>query len=456
VCGVATAIMLARDGHEVCVVERDATPVPADPDEAWSDWTRRGVAQFRQPHFLQPRVRRVLDRELPDIRDALLAAGAASVDPLDRMPPSIDDRASRDGDERFLSVTARRTTAEQVFATAAENEPRVEVRRGVDAVGLVTRANGGLPHVTGVRTASGEEIRADLVVDAMGRGSKLPRWLREIDVAVHEESEDCGFLYYTRFFSGSPPAARTPFLLTSLGSISIVTLPSDRDTWSVTIFASTADRPLTSLKDVERWSAVVAACPLHAHWLDGEPISGVLPMAGVLDRYRRLSADGRPAVLGVALVADAWACTNPSLARGLALGLDHASRLRDTVREQLGDAHAFAEAWDAVTESEFTPWYRATVATDRARLAEIDALRSGETPAAPADPAAAARARLPLAATRDPDVFRAFLEVVGCLTHPAEVFARPGFPEHVLELAGSAPPAPPPGPTRAELLELLG
>src|SRR5439155_17433468 len=197
--------------------------------------------------------------------------------------------------------------------------------------------------------------------------------------------------------------------VTLIGSFSIITVPSDRDTWSVTVYAAAGDRPLTRLKDPERWTAVVASCPLHAHWLDGEPISGVLPMGGVLDRFRRLVVDERPVVSGVALVADAWVCTNPSLARGLALGLDHAARLRDIVSTHLDDARECAEAWDAVTEAEFTPWYRATVATDRARLAEIDRLRNGiESQPQPSDPAALARTRFPVAATRDPDLFRAF------------------------------------------------
>jgi 2-polyprenyl-6-methoxyphenol hydroxylase-like FAD-dependent oxidoreductase len=452
--------MLARDGHDVSVLERDAEPVPEAVDEAWTTWARPGVVQFRQPHFLQARVRLVLERELPDVRDALLAAGAVLVDPLDRMPSAIAERTARAQDERLTSVTARRTTTEHVFASIAQSEPRVRVRRGVEVVGLTTRKNGQVPQVTGVRTSSGEELASDLLVDAMGRGSRLPRWLRDAGITeVHEESEDSGFLYYTRFFrarGGSSPLARTPFLLTPVGSFSIITLPSDRETWSVTIYAASGDRPLTRLKDADRWSAVVASCPLHAHWLDGEPLSGVLPMAGVLDRYRRLVVQGRPVVTGVALVADAWVCTNPSLARGLALGLDHAARLRDTVREQLGDPGEFAEAWDAVTEAEFTPWYRATVASDRARLAEIDRLRNGvDASPPPSDALALARARFPVAATRDPDLFRAFLEVAGCLTHPAEVFARPGVVDRVLELTEPADVPMPPGPTREELLTLL-
>lgn len=182
------------------------------------------------------------------------------------------------------------------------------------------------------------------MVDAMGRRSPLPAWLTDAGAGpLHEEAEDCGFIYYTRFFrsaDGSCPEPRTPILVTPLGSFSILTLPSDRETWSVTFFVSSGDRPLKRLRDAKLWTAPVAACPLHRHWLDGEPISDVLPMAGVLDRYRRLAVDGRLVATGVVLVADSWACTNPSLARGLALGLDHTARLRDVLRSDLDDPRA--------------------------------------------------------------------------------------------------------------------
>jgi 2-polyprenyl-6-methoxyphenol hydroxylase-like FAD-dependent oxidoreductase len=244
-------------------------------------------------------------------------------------------------------------------------------------------------------------------------------------------------------------------LLVAIGSISILIIPADNDTWSVTVFGSARDRPLTRLRDVERWTAVVAACPLQAHWLEGEAITGILPMAGVLDRYRRLVVDGRPVLTGVALVADAWACTNPSLGRGIALGLAHVARLRDVARTQLGDPRAFAMAWDAVTEAELTPWYRATVAIDRARLAEIDALCAGRDRPPPADAAAAAGAALARAMAYDPEIFRAFMEIVGCLTLPREIFARPGFAARVNQVASAHEALRTPGPTREQLLRLL-
>ena len=243
------------------------------------------------------------------------------------------------------------------------------IRRGITVGELTLRDLDGTPHVTGIRTDTGETLGADLVVDAMGRGSRMPRWLRDAGVApIHEESEDSGFIYYTQFFraadGGGVPQARMP-LVTPIGSFSVLTLPGDNATWSVTLYISSGDQPLKRLRHADRFRAVVEACPMHAHWLDGEPITGVEAMGGVVDRYRRIAVDGRPVVTGVALLADAWACTNPSIGRGITLGLLHAQRLRDVVREHGEHPREFAEAWDAVTEAELTPWYRDTIGEDR-------------------------------------------------------------------------------------------
>jgi hypothetical protein len=57
VIGLSTAIMLARQGHDI---EHDSEPPTASPEEAWYAWQRRGVTQFRQPHYLHPSVRWLL------------------------------------------------------------------------------------------------------------------------------------------------------------------------------------------------------------------------------------------------------------------------------------------------------------------------------------------------------------------------------------------------------------
>src|SRR5262249_13592260 len=140
--------------------------------------------------------------------------------------------------------------------------------------------------------------------------------------ALHEEAEDSGFIYYTRLFrvsSAGVPRPRAP-LQTSIGTFSLLTLPGDNDTWTVTIFVASGDAPLKRLRFEEPWTSVIASCPLHAHWLEGEPQTGIVAMGGILDRYRRLAVDGHPSMTGLALLGDACACTNPSDGRGISLG----------------------------------------------------------------------------------------------------------------------------------------
>jgi len=452
VCGLAAGLLLARDGHQVRLLERDPAPAPDAAEAAWSDWERRGVPHFRQAHGLHPPARHILEAELPDVAAALLADGARIGDPLDQLPPGIADRERRPGDDRFRALHVRRPVFEGALARAADAQPGLVVRRGVTVTGLVTRGLNGSAHVAGVETADGRVYTADLVVDAMGRGSRLPGLLARAGIASGpDELVGSRFLYYTRYFRGEEPVLRAP-RLTAVGSFSILTLPADNGTWAVTLFGAADDRPLKRLRDPDAFTAVVRACPRHAHWLEGRPITGVLPMAGVTDRRRPAAAP----VAGLLSVADAWACTNPTMGRGITMGLMHVRLLRDVVRAHGGEPRVLAAAWTERTEETLGPWFGASLENDRARLAEMEACREGRVPEPPADPAAKLRAALGPAMARDADAFRAGLEIIGCLATPQEVFARPGLAGRVLALAAEAGPPPPPGPDRERLLQLVG
>ncbi len=453
VIGMAAAMMLARDGHEVTVLEREAAEVPDSAIAAWDRWDRVGVPQFRQPHNLFPRFRRILEDELPDVFQGLLDSGGCWVDFLGAMPPFITDREARPDDDKFRFVTGRRPMVEYVHARAAENEPAVTIRRGVKVEGLeLAPGDGRVPRVIGVRTDSGV-VSGEIVVDAMGRRSPVAEWIEAAGGRPPTvTSQDSGFTYYTRYFSGSERPPQIGGAVAMLGTFLILTLPGDNDTWSVTLWAPSGDRPLKGFRDVDKFTKVVQACPFHAQWLEGEPISDVLAMGGILDRYRRFVVDDEPVIVGVAAVGDAWACTNPSAGRGLSVGLLHAQRLRDTLRS-FQDPDTFALEWDRVTETELAPFYWNQLAADRARLEDMAALREGR----PVDTRISILPPEYVDATRamlyDADVFRAVLETTGCLALPQEVFSRPGMWEKVQATAGE--PISLPGPTRAELLALL-
>jgi len=456
--GLSTAMLLARGGHQVTVLERDpAEPPPAA--QAWDAWERRGINQFRLPHLMLPRWRAQMERELPEVLDELTAAGGLRLNML-AMLPETRRGPLRGGDERFETVTARRPVLEAAVAAVAGRTPGVTIRRGVAATGLLADPFPGtqIPHVRGVLTAGGRAVRADLVVDCGGRRSALGSWLEAVGARrPAEEREDCGFVYYARHFrttTGELPAARAN-VLQHYDSVSLLHLPSDNGTWSVVFTTSSRDPALRALRDPSRWDAAVARYPLVAPWGEGEPITGVDAIAGIEDRHRRLVVDDRPVATGVVAVGDAWACTNPSLGRGAAIGLLHACCLRDVLRDvDPADPEKLARRFDEATTTVVEPLYRMTLGFDRHRLAEIAADVDG-TPYVTDDPRWRVGKATFAASLTDPDITRAYVSLASLLVTPDELFATPGLVDRVLQLGAGAPNYPLPGPTRQELLATI-
>jgi 2-polyprenyl-6-methoxyphenol hydroxylase-like FAD-dependent oxidoreductase len=459
VVGLGLGMMLARDAHSVTILERDAQPAPEDPEEAWDSWERKGVNQFRLPHLFLCGYRGILEQELPDAAAAIARDGAVHFNPVQDAPEFLTGPA-RHGDGRYEMLSGRRAVVERAVASVADGTPGLAVRRGVAVAGLVGGAEvvAGIPHVVGVRTTGGEELQADLVIDCGGRRSALPDWLAALGARRPvDEVEDSGFIYLGRHFrsrDGQLPAALGP-ALQPYGSISVLLLPADNGSWAVTLVARSGDRALLGLKDPTRWERVVRALPTAAHWLDGDPIEDhVVTMAKIEDRHRDLRPDGIPVATGVVAVADAWACTNPSVGRGASIGMLHAQALRDTLRQTgADDPAAFSAAFASATEATVEPWYRNTLSFDRHRLAEMAALAEGAS-YDPGDPEYETTSALALASQRDPDVFRAFIDIVGVLDLPEVALARPGVFDKIIELGAAWRDEPAFGPDRAELVAL--
>ncbi len=457
-CGMAAAMMLADDGHEVTVLERDAAPPPPDVGSAFDGWDRRSVAQFGLAHFLQPRGTSILKEQLPTAYELLSDNGGYHWNLVKFLLGLQPDASIGPDDDRFGLLTGRRSTLEWALATAANGHAGVTVRRG-DAIAGVTTGTDvipGVPHVTGLRLQTGEEVLGDIVIDATGRRSPTPDWLAAIGaVPPIEVAEDSGFAYYGRYFrsaDGSVPPMMGP-ALAPYGTFSLLTLPADNGTWSVTLYGLSDDKDLRKFRDPEVHERVVRACPLQAHWLDGEPISEMKSMAGVVDRHRRFVVDGLPCATGLLSVGDASSSTNPSLGRGITLGFIHVELLRREIAKHFGDPAALALAFDEATENEMRPWHDATTTIDRRRVAEMRAELAG----APieSDPATQIANLLAAAGAQDAVCARTFGELSGCITLPADIFARPGLLDHIMSLAGKVSVEPLPGPDRSQLMELV-
>jgi 2-polyprenyl-6-methoxyphenol hydroxylase-like FAD-dependent oxidoreductase len=457
IAGLTAALYLSRAGHDVVVLERDATPLPESADAAFT-WDRRGAPQVRHPHAFLARLRNLLRDDFPDVLADLRAAGATEISWLDAAPDTLDDRTPQPGDEDLVFLASRRTTFEWVLRKAALRTERVELRDGVKVTALVT--DGGTPpRVTGLDTTAGP-IDADFVVDAGGRHSSIIKLLGEIGVEVAEEKHPTGSVYLSRFYHLRPGAVepeQAAFTGGALGYAGYGIFRGDNRTFSVTIVPGTDDAEIRALITPARFDATAALIPGIMRWIDpaiAEPMTDVHVMAGLVNRVRHFVAGGRPVVLGLAVLGDASVCTNPLYGRGCSLGAVHARLLAGAIAEHGDDVEAVALQLQEGTDRELMPWYQASVTQDEAARA---ALRGEENPANGLTTSIFTEGFLPL--TRiDAKVSRAFVRMVHLLAAPDSLLADEELMKRVLaywQERESRPPEPALGPNREEMVTAL-
>ncbi|MFF5477619.1 hypothetical protein ACFY5C_09785 [Streptomyces sp. NPDC012935] len=463
--GLQTAVLLAADGHQVTVLERDPHPPPSDPDVAWSQWHRPGIPQLRLTHLPLARWLQLAEAHLPGLVRQMTAAGAVRMNVL-APEPGLHGGLSA-ADARFETLAARRCLLEYVATRAAE-AAGVRIERGVACRGLRSAPGGGrgvgrsasrsrAPHVTGLETSTGPRA-ADLVVDCTGRRSPLPSWLRDIGVpGPVEEAGRRGFTYHCRYFrsaDGALPASTFP-LIEEYGSLGLLRIPADHGTYSLGLISRSDDHELRRLLRHERaWSAAVRLFPGTDAWLEGEALTdGVQIMAGLTDRKRTLYDTELPLVTGLVAVGDAWAVTVPSIGRGLAMSLQHSLMLRDGLRRHgTGDPADLVIDFGRATRDGLGQVYRQSTAYTRHRLAEMDAHAAGRTYRHPDWDRARA---LTLLAGRDSDALRAERAGAHLLPGAGEEMSAAAMVEAVTRALPEVEHRMPPGPARAEVLDAV-
>ena len=446
VTGLASALLLARGGHDVTLVERD--PVPVGPPLDSPSWPRRGIPHFLQPHAFTARGCQELERRLPDVHADLLAAGAAVVECGPKCPGGA---VTGDEDLKFLAV--RRPLIEWALRRALLPEDGVRVMAGATATGVV--ADQG--PVTAVEV-NGAPLPVDVVVDAMGRRSPMASWLAKAGVDCPPvESSDCGVVYYSRYYR-----VRAGFDLPDgrwvlgprgdLGYLGFSTFPGDNRTFAALLAVPRGVSEWRVLNDSAAFEAVVALIPGLRVWANPEavePITDVLPLAGMRNLLRA-RGPGWPAE--VFPVGDALSHTDPVLAHGLSFGLIHAAAVADALaaHEHLGQAMT---AYDEAVLPELRRRYDLATELDSQRFR----LWSGEPvdfAHHDGDYALFSIVAGGAAAMADAEVFRVVMRRIGLLDSTQVLDDDLVMQQRIEQLFGemTSRGAPPPGPSREELL----
>jgi len=410
--------------------------------------------------------------------------GAYDLRITEMLPPTIDDRSAKPGDEDLVLLGCRRLTLEWVLHKIVAESPGVVWHDGSEVLGLETlapRLPGSPPRVRGVRArrpgAPAETLRADLVVDASGRRSTLSKWLTEIGAPpIQAESEDCGIFYSSRFYRLRPRAEEPPRdgpIGADLGYMKFAVFSGDSRIFSVTLAASPEDTPMRRVLRPGPFEAAANAIPAIRTWLEpdrSEPVTGVYGMAGLRNRRRLFMRDGAPVALGVHAIGDAAIHTNPLYGRGCSLAFVHAYLLADALREHGDDAEALAFELERDTRREIEPWYRSAVTQDRDACDVAAQQRRGEDPFATEAPSGARvvdptrfmrsvlRDGLLPALRTDAVVMRAFLRNFNLLETPDSLLTNGDVMRRVLAAwreRDQRAPAEPLGPGRAEMVRVL-
>lgn len=237
--GLFGAAALARTGAAVTILERDV--LPADPV------ARPGVPQGRQAHVLLHRGHLAAEALLPGLTEDLVAAGAVRFD-SGHIPwlgeygwqPTVSSYELLSLSRPLLEHLVRR----RVLASG------ISLTDGVRVSGLAR--DGSRWRVTW-ETA---HAAADVVIDAAGRGSRLPHWLAGLGCRVEEpEVVEAQLGYACRLYrarNAVPVRTAVVVAATPATGIGGLAIPLEEDRWLLCLAGYGARRPSRSVSAFER------------------------------------------------------------------------------------------------------------------------------------------------------------------------------------------------------------
>ena len=393
----------------------------------------------------------------PGCTAELVAGGAAVGDMLSDARFYFSGHRMRQTRTGLVLLCASRPFLEERIRARVQAYGNLQFLDGHDVVGLAASPDGRRiigAHVLRRADGSAEElIGADLVVDASGRGSRIPAWLETLGYPRPERDEvQIGLGYATRTYRLAADALEGDLAVLDAATPqnprtgALQRLEGDR--WMLTLAGILGDHPPTdpdgfldfarSLRFPDIYQAVRDAEPLD------DPVGFRFP-ASVRHRYER----GHRFPAGLIAVGDAVCSFNPIYGQGMSVAALEALTLRHHLERGI--------------EPQPRRWFR-----DLARLIDVpwDMSAGGDLafPGVPGNRTLKIRLlggylnRLHAAAAHDATLATAFMRVAGLVAQPPSLFS-PGTTLRVIWggrrrrdpfLSDRTTPTSQPHPTRRE------
>jgi 2-polyprenyl-6-methoxyphenol hydroxylase-like FAD-dependent oxidoreductase len=322
--GLCVARVLSDFYERVTVYERDDLPDgPAN---------RSAVPQGRHVHLLMARGAQEFEEHFPGLLDEMVAAG---VPILENRPDCIHFGAAG-----HVLGTHHRLQTE--FTAYVPSRPQLEwqIRRRVTAIDNVDvvraavsepRFDAARQRVTGVELDSGDAMDADLVVDAAGRGTRLPVWLAQWGFErPREDSIEVGIGYATHQLRIPDGLIAEKVIVAGASCeqpLGLGMLYYEDGTWGLTTFGVAKVEPPHDFAAMCALADEIVPAHVAAAIRRGEPIGDVAFHKYPTSRWRRYDKlDRFPA--GIIPFGDAVVSFNPTFGQGMTMTSLQAGHLK--------------------------------------------------------------------------------------------------------------------------------
>lgn len=355
--GLLAARVLTDHFAQVTIVERDELPDGPLP--------RKGVPQARHAHILLVRGRQILEQLFPGLVDQLVGDGAvlfdSTSDIVQLAPTGYVPRVAAS----YMTVSCSRDLLEWRVRRRLSENPRVTFVQETDVVGLLAENNA----VSGVRLRPRgadhtlQNLSAECVVDASGRGSHASEWLTELGYPAPPITIINPHLgYATGIFAQPPDAARDwKALLVQARAPTLkragALLPIEGNRWIVTLAGYGRDFPATTEKEFLEYSKSLAGPIIYDALQNAPPLTPIVGYQRTENQMRHFERLDRW-LENFFVIGDAVSAFNPVYGQGMTNAARSALTLDSVLRA--GGSDTTRRFQTELAKQNATPWLLAT------------------------------------------------------------------------------------------------
>jgi 2-polyprenyl-6-methoxyphenol hydroxylase-like FAD-dependent oxidoreductase len=364
--GLLAGRVLSEHFERVTIIERDR--ISRDTE------ARKGVPQARHVHVLLKKGASVLTEFFPDLSSTLILHGAHYVDSIDDVRWYHYGVWKAHFPSEIRGYSQSRPLLEKSVRDCVSARANIHFIDACDVTKLL--ASSDHTRVIGVQLRyhneeqHEEELLADFVVDASGRGSKAPQWLMSLGYdRVRETLVKVDIGYASRIYLHPNQTLDWKALIIYPtppgGKRGGYVVPIENDCWIVTLVGWLRNYPPNNEQGFLDYAKSLPVPDLYEAIKDAEPVTPIVTHKFPASQRRHYEQMSRFPE-GLVILGDAACSFNPIYGQGMTTAALEASALNDCLCQRLrnageGDSNRLTQhCQQAIAKVVKVPWLLST------------------------------------------------------------------------------------------------